>query len=188
MIDLRHFHPIGYVHSAQGLKGDVFVALKALDPSWFELWEELIITARVDGLDPTENRQNLSPIKYVIHELRTHKKQNKMGVILSLENVGDMTQAEQLIGHTVWIPEEFLQSAPGENIFLKEIEGFVVVDNHRGDVGPIVGFSSNGPQDLIEVLYKGTTHFVPLIKVFIERIDKKNKKIFMNIPEGLLES
>lgn len=184
--DLRSFHPIGYIHSAQGLKGEIFIVLKAIDESWLDSWNELVVSQRVDE-NLNEVSFTLSPQVYPIESLRLHKKQGKSGVVLAVDGVKSMTDAEKLVGHTVWIPKVFLQSRQGENIFLQEIAGFTVVDHRLGELGPIVGFSSNGPQDLLEVTYKGENHYVPLIQAFIENIDKKNRKIFMVIPEGLLE-
>ena len=53
-------------------------------------------------------------------------------------------------------------------------------------------FSSNGVQDLLviekreekEKAYK--RYEVPFVEDFIEKIDFKEKKIFMNLPEGLI--
>jgi len=63
----------------------------------------------------------------------------------------------------------------------------LVVDKNRGEVGTIVGFSSNGPQDLIRVKTSTGVYEVPLIKPFIEKIELPEQKIYMDIPMGLLE-
>jgi 16S rRNA processing protein RimM len=186
MTILRPTHPIGYIHSAQGLKGELFIALKAVDESWLDSWEELILSPRIDGKDAA-SLGSVVFTTFTIESLRVHKKQGKLGVVVSVNGVRSMTEAEQYVSHTVWIPEEFLESKPGEKIFLKEIEGFFVVDSRRGSIGPIINFSSNGAQDLIEVEYNGQSYYVPLVEAFIDKLDKKNRKIFMSIPEGLLE-
>lgn len=179
-------HQIGYVHSTQGLKGDLFIALKSQDDAWIEEWEYLILSPRAESGE-TPSKDTTSFLNLEIKSLRPHKKQNKTGYVLRLHDLDDVNDVEPLVSYTVWIPKHFLEAKSGENIFLKEIEGFTVVDKARGEVGPIVAFSSNGAQDLIEVALNGETYYIPLVKAFIERIDKKNKKIFMNIPDGLLE-
>jgi 16S rRNA processing protein RimM len=179
-------HQIGYVHSTQGLKGDLFIALKSQDDAWIEEWEDLILSPRGEsGETPSKDITHF--LNFEIQHLRPHKKQNKTGYAVHLYDLDDVNDVEPLISYTVWIPKHFLEAKDGENIFLKEIEGFTVIDKTRGEIGPIVAFSSNGVQDLIEVAVKDNTFYVPLVKAFIERIDKKNKKIYMNIPDGLLE-
>lgn len=180
-------HQIGYVHSTQGLKGDIFIVLKSVDESWLEEWTDLVLGPPTKGEKNPPIPSKNSLMSFEIDQLRFHKKQGKQGIALRLVDLNTATDVEPLVGHSVWIPEEYLESRPGEKIFLKEIEGFRVIDKKRGDLGPIVGFSSNGVQDLIEVHYKGENHYIPLVDAFLERIDKKDKKIFMDIPEGLLE-
>lgn len=179
-------HQIGYVHSTQGLKGDLFIALKSQDDAWIEEWSDLILSPRSESGDKP-SKDAASFMCFEIESLRPHKKQNKHGYVLRLYDLDTVSDVEPLVAHTVWIPKHFLEAKDGENIFLTEIEGFTVMDKNLGAVGPIVGFSSNGVQDLIEVQYKDKTFYIPLVKAFIEKIDKKNKKIFMNIPDGLLE-
>lgn len=175
-------HLIGYVHSTQGLQGEMFLVLKSIDTSWLDIWDELIL-APANITDP----EVADFLSFTIRSLRLHKKQGKQGLVARLKTLTDVDQAATYVGYSVWIPEEFLQSKEGEAIFLKEIEGFTVIDESLGEIGPIEGFSSNGPQDLIEVSYNGQTRFVPLVKAFIVSVDKKNKKLFMRIPDGLLE-
>lgn len=181
-------HQIGYVHSTQGLKGDIFILVKATDISWFDEWDELIL--RPGSTARSQVSQNQSPSEFFtleIESLREHKKQGKKGVVARLFDLDSCTDVEPLVGHEVWLPKSYLQSKKGENIFLGEILGFTVVDSRLGKVGPITGFSSNGVQDLLEVSYNGNTHLIPLVEAFIERIASAEKTLYMNLPEGLLE-
>jgi len=181
MINSQKQHLIGYVHSTQGLRGELFLALKSTDDSWLEIWENLIL------VPPSKTDSTPASLELPIHSLRLHKKQGKHGVVVRLKTLTNVDEAAVYVGYAVWIPEDFLQSKEGEALFLKEIEGFFVSDEWLGDVGPIVGFSSNGAQDLIEVFYKNKNHYIPLVKDFVVRVDKKNKKVFMRIPQGLLD-
>lgn len=189
---------IGYVHSTQGLKGDLFIVLKSADDAWIEEWKDFILTPRTleDGAKPPKG--SLTPkqdtpqsqaffLSYEIESLRHHKKQGKDGFIIRLYDLDSCNDVEPLVSHTIWIPKEFLEAKDGENIFLAEIEGFIVFDEKLGEIGPIVGFSSNGAQDLIEVEFRGQTFFIPLVKAFIKKLDKRNRKLMMTIPDGLLE-
>ena len=52
-------------------------------------------------------------------------------------------------------------------------------------VGTVLSLSSNGPQDLLVV---GEREFlIPFVEAFILEIDFPNRKIFMDLPEGLLD-
>jgi len=174
------WHLIGKVHSAQGVRGQIFVLLFPETTPWIKKWKTLVLS---------EIEHSLAPKKeYPIAKIQRHSKQGKTGFVLTLTHVTDKDVADSLAKRFVWIPSDFLKSQKGdETIYLKEIENFTVVDKERGEVGTIVGFSSNGPQDLIIVKTLKGNFDVPLIKAFIVKIDFENKKINMDIPMGLLE-
>lgn len=169
---------IGKTHSAQGLQGHLFVLLRAETPPWIKKWKTLILSA-------SEAEEGLQ--EYEIVQKREHSKQGKTGWVLKLKNIDNKDASDALQKHFIWIPESFLTSKKGEQIFLREIENFLVIDKERGEVGPIVGFASNGAQDLIQIQTPSGTYDVPLVQPFIEKIDYEAKKIFMDIPQGLLE-
>lgn len=168
---------IGKVHSSQGVRGSLFVILQTEDPQWLGEWNTLYLTGR------PENRDFKS---YKIARKHSHHKQGKSGFIVDLEEIKDKDAADELVHCAVWVPNEFVASKKGETIYLREILNFQVVDETRGEVGPVVGFASNGPQDLLQIDYKGTVYDVPFVKAFLKNIDFKTQKISMDIPLGLL--
>lgn len=175
----KKLHLIGKIHSSQGLRGGVFVTLKTPDPSWIKKWKTLYLSAS------DQEKQNYQ--EYAIISKKEHSKQGKLGWVLQLKDITDKTASDLLEKKFVWIPDSFLVSKEGEKIFLREIENFLVIDKVRGEVGPIVSFSSNGAQDLIQIKTATGLYDVPLVEPFIEKIDYAGKKIFMDIPQGLLE-
>lgn len=174
----KKFICIGKIHSSQGLKGQVFVTFKATETPWMKTLKTLSLSQNVEG-----------PIcgQYVITHKKEHFKQGKQGWAMAFEGIGNKTQADELEKMWVWIPEDLLVSKKGETIYLREIENFLVVDQSRGEVGKIVGFSSNGPQDLIQIQTATGVYDVPLVDAFTKKIDYQAKTIFMDIPQGLLE-
>ena len=157
----------------------MFVTLKTPDPSWLKKWKTLYLSS--------SDQEPKSYQEYSIVSKKEHSKQGKMGWVLNLKEVADKTASDLLEKQFVWIPESFLVSQKGEKIFLREIENFMVVDKTRGEVGPIVSFSSNGAQDLIQIETATGLYDIPLVEPFIETIDYTEKRIFMDIPQGLLE-
>ncbi len=175
----NQWHLIGKVHSSQGVRGQIFVLLFPETNPWLKKWKTLVLSV-------TDDPHGIKK-EYPIQRVQPHSKQGKSGFILTLENITDKDIADSLAKMFVWIPEDFLVSKKGEEIYLREIENFMVHDKERGAVGPIVGFSSNGPQDLISVQTASGTYDVPLVKAFIVKIDFEQKTIYMDIPQGLLE-
>jgi 16S rRNA processing protein RimM len=175
---LNNPHLIGKIHSSQDVRGAIFVILQTEKVPWLNKWDTLFVS-------DSPASQNFTSYKIV--KKAAHSKQGKKGYIVELEEVKDRDLAEAMAHKAVWIPEDYLVSQKGETIYLREILGFEVVDDQRGPVGPVVAFSSNGPQDLLVLQYKGAEFEVPFVKAFLKNIDFPQKKIFMDIPLGLLE-
>ncbi len=179
MSQSKNLRIIGKTHSSQGLRGHIFILLKAENPPWIKKWKTLSLS-KTDSEDSEIQ-------EYEILQKKEHSKQGKSGWVLKLRGIDDKNASDAIEKQFVWIPESFLTSKKGEQIFLREIENFLVVDKERGEVGPIVGFSSNGPQDLIQIQTGAGIYDVPLVQPFILKIDYDAQKIHMDIPQGLLE-
>ncbi len=158
----------GYISGAHGIRGEIILVSQIHD---IEILEDKILLGK-DG-DIRE---------FSVSSLRPHKGD----YLLASKDIPDRNAAERLRGYTWFVVRAKMISQENENIFLHEIEGFVVRDDKMGAIGKIVGFSSNGAQDLLEVESNKGKVFVPLIKPFLVKIDFAAKTVFMNLPEGLI--
>ncbi len=164
---------VGWLKDAHGLKGEVFVRLAAAKADWLQRLDILRLLSKFDG--------QLSEFEVLA------KSVHKDGLILKLKGVESREAAEALKGSVVEIPADYLNSKSGEGIYLHEILGFEVIDGQLGSLGPILKFSSNGAQDLLVVKPGRTEQLIPFVKAFIEEINWSEKKIRMQLPEGLIE-
>ncbi|HEX2968729.1 MAG TPA: ribosome maturation factor RimM [Bacteroidales bacterium] len=85
----------------------------------------------------------------------------------------------------------FLTSGTGtdqnENVFT-ELIGYSVINQDEQLLGNITEIISNPGQILLSILpASGREVLIPLHEDIIIRIERKNKKLFMEIPEGLTE-
>lgn len=174
-----NFVTVGKIHSTQGLKGDVFVSLFSGEAEWQEQMDTLYLSSQ-DNAQPE--------LEFAIDKIRSHQKAHRKGLVLKLENVDDCNAAEELVGHFVMVPENFLVSDEGESIYLREILGFKVVDGERGEVGTVSDFADNGAQDILVISKNNrVVGEVPLVEPILQKIDFAAKTIFMVIPPGLLQ-
>lgn len=172
------FVHIGKVHSAQGIKGDLFIYIFAEEAAWADQWTQLFVAPA--GVDQPEKTLE-------IKKLRPHQKQKKIGFVLKLDEIDDRNKADALVGHSVFVPEEFLVSKEGENIYLREVLGFRVHDTQRGDVGVVTGFSGHSMQDILVIKNdSGESFEVPFVEPILIEIKRGEQKIVMDIPQGLV--
>lgn len=164
---------IGTVMDAHGIRGEIGVVVLSGDVSWIDEVKTLYIP-----------RKNIFEV-HKIKKIRAHKK----GFICHLENFDDRNKAEEYKGREVWVDEDLFVSEDGESLYLTEILHFEIEDRQLGALGKVAAFSSNGVQDLLVIKRKGDDAEIeiPFVKEFVEHIDFENKRIKMNLPEGLLQ-
>ena len=62
----------------------------------------------------------------------------------------------------------------------------MVRDKTAGEIGLVKSIYSAGPQDLLAVQYKHQEVLIPIIDEIILEVDRNNKLILVQMPEGLL--
>ena len=62
-----------------------------------------------------------------------------------------------------------------------------VIYNNNSIIGKIIDIVENKNQDLFEVVVNEKRILIPIVDEFIVNIDNDNKKIVMNLPEGLTD-
>lgn len=169
------FVKVGKVKDAHGIRGELFVVIFAGEAAWLPKLESLRLLPNDEA--PAEQART-----FEIKSVRTHKN----GIIAKTSELKTRNDAEELKGWTLEIPSEFFVSQKGESIYLREIEGFTVKTKDRGDVGPIVAFSTNGVQDLLVVKTANGEFEIPFVEAFVQNIDYDAKLIEMDLPLGLL--
>lgn len=172
---------VGKVRDAHGLKGELFIVSFSHQVDWIEGLTDLCLERK------EKNKEGeLVPVWRTYPVKR--KKPHKVGLIVKLDGIEDRTQAESFKGARALIPSDLLTSEVGENIYLSEIQNFVVSDQAHGVLGSIEAFGSNGAQDLLVIENAlGKRWEVPFVPEFLASIDWKNREIKMNLPEGLID-
>ena len=174
------FVKVGKVKDAHGIKGELFLALFAGEAAWLGKLKSIRLVR--DGMAEGQAPSADSIKTYTVKSVRFHKN----GLIAKTHEIKDRNEAESLKGWLFEIPEEFLVSEKGEQIYLREIEGFRVFTKAKGEVGTITGFGNNVAQDLIVVKTAWGEFEIPFVEAFVERIEYGSKEIHLDLPEGLL--
>lgn len=179
-MEKNRYWKVGKVTGAQGVRGEVFVLLFSGEAAWLEKLDEALFAGDVWSGSPDHSVKVLRK--------RLHSKQSGTGLVLQLEGLTDRDQAEELLkGKFLYIPDEYLQSEPGETPYLREFLDLKVLTPDGEEVGQVKGFNSNGVQDLLEVeSCEGKTYSIPLVNDWI--VNRDAETLVMNLPEGLLEA
>ena len=167
---------VGKVREAHGLKGDLYIHISSGDVSWISRLEKFYLKAK--------NQEDSEAQEYKVERTKPFKN----GLIIKAQEIADRNASESLKAFDFLIDDDLLISRKGESIYLGEILNFKLKNTEQTVLGTIVGFGSNGAQDLlvIETLNNKKSE-VPFVDQFIKKIDFKHQYVVMDLPEGLLD-
>ena len=92
--------------------------------------------------------------------------------------------------HNLWflyLPLTFLPELTGNKFYFHEVIGFSVVDQRRGNIGIIDRVIDQSVQAIFVLKYKTKEILIPVSDEIIIKVDRKNKTIKVDTPEGLID-
>jgi 16S rRNA processing protein RimM len=105
-------------------------------------------------------------------------------LILKFQGVDTISDAEKLAGAEVAIPFEQRAELPEEEVYQSDLVGCEVFDATGRSLGVVTDFQETGGTPLLQV---GNDLLIPFAKEICTKIDLENKRIDVNLPDGLLD-
>jgi 16S rRNA processing protein RimM len=95
--------------------------------------------------------------------------------------------AKELVGSKLFLPVAMLPKLNDNQYYYHEIVDYQVVDLILGPLGSVKEVYSTGAQDVIIMIYQGVEVLIPLTDEIVPQVDKNNKVITTQLPDGLLD-
>jgi 16S rRNA processing protein RimM len=163
---------LGKIAKKFSFKGEVLIYLDTDEPGLYENMESVFV----------ELHNHLVP--FFIEKSSLHKNDF---LRVKFEDIDSEDAADEIMGCALYLPLSFLPKLEGNKFYFHEVIGFQIEDQRLGIVGTIVSINDSTAQPLFEVLHDDTEIFIPMIDQFLVKIDRKNKKVIMDLPEGLID-
>ena len=106
---------------------------------------------------------------------------------IRFEDVNSEEEADSLLNCAIYLPLKMLPKLTGNKFYFHEVIGFEIEDKRLGVFGIIQSVNDTTAQPLFEVLNGTVEILVPMIDKFLVKIDRENRKVVMDLPEGLVE-
>ncbi len=163
---------LGKVAKKFSFKGEVLIYLDTDEPEIYENMESVFVEL------------NKSLVPFFIERSQIHR-----GDFLRVkfEDIDSEEDADEIIGCEVYLPLSMLPKLEGNKFYYHEIEGFTVEDIRLGNIGTLIRVNDSNAQALFEIDNNGTIILVPLIDNFIVEVNRKEQKLILNTPEGLVD-
>ena len=163
---------LGYIVRTHGIKGQVIAFFDVDYPEDYEELESVFLL--ING-------------KLVPFFIDRIEPQAAAKFILKFEDLDTIQEAEKLKGVALYLPLTELPELEEDQFYFHEVIGYQVIDEAKGELGTVTDFFAMPNQDLMAMDFQGQEVLIPVADEIILRTDKANKKIFVKLPEGLLE-
>jgi 16S rRNA processing protein RimM len=163
---------LGKIVKKYSFKGEVLAKLDTDQPELYENLDSILI----------DLRSNLIP--FFIEDSQLHKSEL---LRIKFEDIDTEQDANLILKSDLYLPLEFLPKLEGDKFYFHEVIGFTIDDVNFGKVGTIKGVNDNTAQALFEVDRDGIEILIPINDELIKKVDRKNKTILVETPEGLIE-
>ncbi len=98
-----------------------------------------------------------------------------------------MDKAELFKDTYISIVEDQLRVLPENSYYLFDLEGMDVYSNNGDYIGKISEVYQTGANDVYEVKNNINSYLIPAIKDVVKSVNVQDKKMIINVIEGLLE-
>jgi len=168
---MSQYFKIGKLVASHGLKGDLVLqhslgkktALKGLETIFLE-----------------QGQDNFMP--YFISSATI---KNDTEIFLKLEGIDTKESARKLTPKEFWLTEEDFKKTAAKSSPIAML-GFTMVNNGE-NLGEILEVIEQPHQILCSISLNGKEALIPIHEESLEKIDQKNRKVFVTLPDGLLE-
>ena len=168
---MNKYFKIGKLAASFGLKGEIVLqhslgkktSLKGLETIFIE-----------------EGKDNFMPYFIASSSIKNDKE-----VFLKIEGIDTKETARKLTPKEAWITEDDFKKFAAKSSPISLL-GFHLI-NEGQDLGEILEVIEQPHQILCSVLLDGKEALIPIHEESLEKIDKKNQKVFVALPDGLLD-
>lgn len=122
---------------------------------------------------------------FLPYYIESAKIKNDREVYLKLEGVSSKEAAHHLIKNEVWLAENDFKKLAATAAPISLL-GYMVI-NAKEEIGEVIEVIEQPHQVLCKILIDKKEALLPVHDETFEKIDKKNRKLFLNLPQGLLD-
>ena len=162
---------VGTVVSKHGYKGDIKISLSSNNRDTFPDLKYLFI--ELDGCF----------IPFKIENVRSF---SKNVLIVKLKEIRSEDEVNEVIHKNIYVDSAEMESNVDSGFFYNDLINFEVITDSK-KIGRIENINSKLPQPVFEIIYDSRKVLIPIHEDLIKKIDKENKIIYLDIPNGLLE-
>lgn len=168
---MSQYFKIGKLAASHGLKGDLVLQHSLGKKTSLKGLETIFIEDKKDSFLP--------------YFIQSAKIKSEDEVFIKLEGIDTKEQARKLTPQEVWLTEEDFKKFAAKSSPIALL-GFHMIHEDE-DLGEILEVIEQPHQVLCTILLNGKEALIPIHEESLEKVDLKNRKVFVVLPDGLLD-
>ncbi|MEP6712238.1 MAG: 16S rRNA processing protein RimM [Ferruginibacter sp.] len=168
---MQQYFKIGKLAASTGLKGELILQHSLGKRTSLKGLEAIFLEEKKDSFLP-----------YFVQATQI---KSDTETIIKLEGIDMMEIARKLTPKEVWLAKNDFNKYAAKAAPIALL-GFHLIDGET-DLGEIIEVIEQPHQVLCTIMYNGNEALIPVHEESLKKIDKKNRKVFVEIPDGLLE-
>ncbi len=170
-MQLQDCYYLGTITRTHGLKGHLVVKLDTDEPEIYDKLESVFID--FNGI----------PVPFFIEECQSL---NNDSLKIKFSDVS--VEIQNMIGKDLYLPLNTLPKLKGKQFYYHEVIDFNLKDENHQIIGKITEINDMSAQALFNIqLPDERSLFIPIINDWIMEVNRDEKFISMNLPEGILD-
>lgn len=168
---MNQYFKIGKLAASHGLKGDLVLLHSLGKKTSLKGLEAIFIEEKKDSFLP--------------YFIQSAKIKSEEEVFIKLEGIDDKETARKLTPKEVWLAESDFKKYAAKSSPIALL-GFTMI-NADEELGEILEVIEQPHQVLCTIMYKGKEALIPVHEASLEKVDTKNRRVYVILPDGLLE-
>ncbi len=170
-MEINECYYLGKITKKHGFKGNVIIHLDTDEPELYNTLESVFI----------ENNGKLIP--FFLESAQPYQGDK---LLVKFEDF-EAHEVDKLINRSLYLPLNTLPKLEGTSFYYHEVIGFTIFDQTNTEIGTIKAINDSAAQAFFEVDANGKQILIPMIDQWILEVDRPNKAMLIEIPDGLLE-
>ena len=170
-VSMNQYFRIGKFSASHGLTGELILVHSLGKKTTFKDLEAIFMESGKDNFLP--------------HFIENATVKNEEETYIKLEGVNTKESARRFTPKDVWLQEEDFKKFASKSAPITLL-GYQMI-NVKEPVGEIIEVTEQPHQVLCTIMYKGNEALIPVHPDNLIKTDHKNKKVYVELPEGLLE-
>ncbi|RLD60475.1 MAG: 16S rRNA processing protein RimM [Bacteroidetes bacterium] len=172
-MDKKDYYFLGKITKTSGFNGNLMFFFDVDDTTPYIDLEAVFVELGAKGFIP-----------FVIEKISFRHNNT---AIVKLADIETNEDAVSLIGCDLFLPLAFLPPLKGKKFYFHEIMGFSIIDKNQGDIGFVTDVLDNTSQPVFVINKDNDEILVPMTDEIILNVDRENKVIEIEAPEGLID-